>query len=162
MEYLQQRFKRADDFTAIWNRLLYRRESESAVQQQYHLLSLENLTLLMLVTQDLAFASVESAFVPRAGNKRFVVSAGTMPSGTVIADRLVHRFPELASRVRPEGSPPRRALSGDVTLESLDTHLTASILGLTHYRRVEDTLTDIAQQILELHRRKEWKRVIQS
>ncbi|KAF1963758.1 NAD(P)-binding protein [Byssothecium circinans] len=114
--------------------------------------------------RDLAFASVESAFVAQAGNKRFVISAGTMPSGSVIADLLIHRFPELASRVRPEGSPPRRTQSREENspLDFVDTHLAATVLGLVHYRKVEDTLTDLAQQILELHRRKEWKRVIQS
>ncbi|KAF2640080.1 NAD(P)-binding protein [Massarina eburnea CBS 473.64] len=112
--------------------------------------------------RDLAFASVESAFAPQAGNKRFVVSAGTMPSGALIADFLIHRFPELRGRVRPEGSPPRRTQRGDAPLDFVDTHLAATVLGLTQYRRVEDTLSDLAQQILELHRRKEWKRVIQS
>lgn len=100
--------------------------------------------------------------MPQAGNKRFLISAGTMPSSAAIADFLIHRFPELGSRVRSEGSPPRRTTSGDAPLEFVDTHLAASILGLGQYRKVEDTLTDLTQQILELHRRKEWKRVIQS
>jgi hypothetical protein len=84
-----------------------------------------------------------------------------MPSGAVIADFLVTRFPELGSRVRSYGSPPRRPPSAQ-TLDIADTQLAATILGLVRYRRVEDTLTDLAQQILELHRRKEWRSVIQS
>lgn len=100
--------------------------------------------------------------MPQAGNKRFIISAGTMPSGGVIADFLINRFPDLGSRVRSDGSPPRRVRTGDDPLETIDTNLAASFLGLVHYRRVEDTLTDVAQQILDLHRRKEWKAVIQS
>ncbi|KAF2676544.1 NAD(P)-binding protein [Lentithecium fluviatile CBS 122367] len=112
--------------------------------------------------RDFAFASVQAAFTPHAGNRRFVISAGTMPSGTVIADFLISRFPELGSRVRSYGSPPRRPPSGGSPLDVVDTHLAATVLGLVQYRRVEDTLTDLAQQILELHRRKEWRSVIQS
>lgn len=84
-----------------------------------------------------------------------------MPSGAVIADFLRNRFSELGNRVRSDGSPPRRPPSGE-PLGHADTHLASSILGMVQYRRVEDTLTDLAQQILELHRRKEWKTVIQS
>lgn len=112
--------------------------------------------------QDLAFASVQAAFIPQAGNRRFVISAGTMPSGAAVADFLISRFPELGSRVRSDGSPPRRAAAGDPPLDFIDTHLASSILGLVRYRMVEDTLKDVAQQILELHRKKEWKTVIQS
>ena len=85
-----------------------------------------------------------------------------MASGAAIADFLITRFPELGNRVRSDGSPPRRTPSGEDPLEFVDTHLATTILGMAQYRRVEDTLTDVAQQILELHRRKAWKSVIQS
>lgn len=118
--------------------------------------------MLITISQDLAFATVQAVFMPQAGNKRFVISAGTMPSGSTIADFLISRFPDLGSRVRSEGSPPRRPPSGDPPLEFIDTHLAATILGLVRYRLVEETLVDLARQIVELHRRREWKRVIQS
>jgi hypothetical protein len=85
-----------------------------------------------------------------------------MPHGSVIADFLVGRFPELGGRVRSNHSPPRRPPSGDSPVEFVDTRLAASILGLTRYRPVEETLSDTAGQLLELHKRKEWKSVIQS
>lgn len=112
--------------------------------------------------QDLAYATVQAVFIPQAKNRRFVISAGTMPHGAAIADFLVGRFPELGGRVRSTHSPPRRPPSGDPPVEFVDTRAAASILGLERYRPVEETLTDVAAQLLELHRRKEWKRVIQS
>lgn len=84
-----------------------------------------------------------------------------MPSGSVIADFLVRRFPELEGRVSAGHSPPRRPPAEDPPLEFVDPRLSVSILGV-RYRRVEDTLTDIAEQILGLQRRKEWKKIIQS
>jgi hypothetical protein len=112
--------------------------------------------------QDLAFATVQAVFTPQAKNRRFVISAGTMPHGSAIADFLVGRFPELGGRVRSNHSPPRRPPSGDAPVEFVDTRLAASILCLVRYRAVEETLTDVAGQLLELHKRKEWKHVIQS
>lgn len=85
-----------------------------------------------------------------------------MPQGSVIAEYLVSRFPELGNRVRATASPPRHPPSGELPLEFVDTHLAATVLGLRWYRPVEETLVDLARQIVELHRRKEWKRVIQS
>jgi hypothetical protein len=101
-------------------------------------------------------------FMPRATNKRFTISAGMMPSGSVVADFLVGQFPELGGRVRAVGSPPRRGPTRDSSLEFPDTRPAATILGLVQYRMVEETLTDVARQILELQRQKDWKRVIQS
>ncbi|KAF2791964.1 hypothetical protein K505DRAFT_247759 [Melanomma pulvis-pyrius CBS 109.77] len=113
--------------------------------------------------RDLAFATVQAVLVPEAGNRRFIISAGPMPGSSVIADFLKNRFPELGNRLQnSHGSPPRRALSGGPPLEFIDTHLATTILGLTRYRLVEETLTDLTRQMLELHRRKEWRRVIQS
>jgi nucleoside-diphosphate-sugar epimerase len=118
--------------------------------------------MLIFVVQDVASASVRAVFIPHAGNRRFVISAGTMPSRSVIADFIISRFPALGSRVRREGSPPRRPPSDDVPVDFINPQLAAQALGLARYRSVEETLTDLAGQILELHRRKEWKRVIQS
>ncbi|KAF2478244.1 NAD(P)-binding protein [Lindgomyces ingoldianus] len=112
--------------------------------------------------RDLAFANVQAVFMPEARNKRFLISAGAMPAGSVIAEFLRNQFPEFGSRIRPDSSPPRQPISGDPPIDFVDTHLAASILGLVRYRMAEETLTDLARQILELHRRKEWKRVIQS
>ena len=92
-----------------------------------------------------------------------IISAGPMPRSSVIADFLRTRFPELGNRLQaPPGSPPRRAQSVDPPIDFIDTHLAKAILGLARYRRVEETLTDLTRQMLELHRRKEWKRVIES
>lgn len=85
-----------------------------------------------------------------------------MASSTVIADFLISRFPELGNRVRADASPLRQIPSGNPPLEVIDTYLTTSILRLVRYRPVEETLTDLATQIMDLHRRKEWKSVIQS
>ena len=115
-----------------------------------------------LLLQDLASASVQALFMPQTGNRHFVITAGTMPARSVIGEFLVHRFPELGSRVRFDGSPPRRLPSDDILPGFTDAQLAASALGLPRYRPVEETLTDLMGQILELHRRKEWKRVIQS
>ncbi|KAF2259466.1 NAD(P)-binding protein [Lojkania enalia] len=112
--------------------------------------------------RDLATASVQAVFVPEASNRRFVISAGVIPSRSAIAEFLISRFPELGTRVRADGSPPRRTMSGDPPLDFINTHLTAVILRLAQYRPTEETLIDLARQIIELHRRREWKRVIQS
>ncbi|KAH7119057.1 hypothetical protein B0J11DRAFT_83753 [Dendryphion nanum] len=112
--------------------------------------------------RDLAFATVQAVFTSHAGNKRFMVSAGTMPPGSVIAEFLASRFPELGGRVHADGSPPRRPPSGNPPLDFVDNRHVASILQLTKYRQVEETLGDVARQIIDLHRQKEWKRVIES
>lgn len=100
--------------------------------------------------------------MPEAGNKRFVVAAGTMPSREVIGEFLVARFPELASRIQSEGSSPSRIIMGSFPLDTIDTAAAGSILGLVKYRSYEDTLTDLASQILDLQRRREWRRIVQS
>ncbi|KAF2001307.1 NAD(P)-binding protein [Amniculicola lignicola CBS 123094] len=110
--------------------------------------------------RDLAIAGVRAVFTPAAGNKRFVISTGAMPSGSVIAEFLASRFPELASRVTATNSPPRPQSTDPPDI--METHLNSSILGLTRYRPLEETLRDVAQQIIELQRRKDWRSVIQS
>ncbi|KAF2711732.1 NAD(P)-binding protein [Pleomassaria siparia CBS 279.74] len=113
--------------------------------------------------RDLAFATVQAVLVPQAGNRRFVISAGIMPGSAVISDFLSNRFPELGNRLQHSiSSPTRRTAAGDPPQEFVHTHLAATILGVVRYRTVEETLTALTQQMLELHRRKEWKRVIQS
>ena len=92
-----------------------------------------------------------------------IISAGIMPGSSAIADFLKTRFPELANRLQSSyDSPPRRAPSGDPPHDFIETHLATTILGLARYRSVDETLTDLTRQMLELHRRKEWRRVIQS
>jgi hypothetical protein len=88
-----------------------------------------------------------------------MITAGVMPTGDTIAQVLVSRFPELVGRVRSDGSPPRRPSS---TAVLSDTQNAGPILGLVQYRRVEETLTDVAQQIVELQRRQNWRSVVQS
>ncbi|KAF2108736.1 hypothetical protein BDV96DRAFT_504088 [Lophiotrema nucula] len=112
--------------------------------------------------RDLAVAAVQAAVVPEASNRRFVISAGTMPSGSAVGDFLIGRFPEFGSRIRSNPSPPHRSPSGEIPLDFIDTRLATSILRLGAYRSVEETLTDLAGQILELQRRKDWKTVTQS
>ncbi|KAF2195554.1 NAD(P)-binding protein [Zopfia rhizophila CBS 207.26] len=112
--------------------------------------------------RDFAFAHVQAVLIPEASNKRFTVSAGMMPRGPVIAEFLRNRFPEFGSRIQPDTSPPRRTPAEEQPLELVDTTPAATILGLVRYRPIEETLTDLARQILELHRRKEWRSVIQS
>ncbi|KAF2011852.1 NAD(P)-binding protein [Aaosphaeria arxii CBS 175.79] len=112
--------------------------------------------------RDLALASVRATSRPQAGGKRFVVSAGRMPSGPSIATLLKSRFPELGRRIRPEASSESQDPQMDSSMDVIDNHLAASMLGMTHHQSVEETLVDTAHQILELQQRKEWKRVIQS
>ena len=91
-----------------------------------------------------------------------MITAGIMPTGDTIAQLLISRFPELVGRVRSDGSPPRRPSSSCPAAVLSDTQITASILGLVQYRRVEDTLIEVAQQIAELQRRQNWRAVVQS
>ncbi|KAH7378321.1 hypothetical protein BKA66DRAFT_442980 [Pyrenochaeta sp. MPI-SDFR-AT-0127] len=115
-----------------------------------------------LDVRDLALAGVRAIFASNAGNKRFLISAGTMPSGSEIAEFLVACFPEMKGRIRTDGSPPRRNHPENLSLDLVNTHMAATILGLSEYRSAEATLVDTAGQILDLQRRKEWKRIIQS
>ena len=85
-----------------------------------------------------------------------------MLSDSAIAQFLVGRYPELAGRVRSDGSSSARQASVYSPVELPDTQLASTILGLVQYRRVEDTLTDIAQQIMDLQRRQHWTRIIHS
>ena len=117
---------------------------------------------VLIKFQDFAVASVQAAFVPQAGNRRFMVSAGPMLSGAAIAQVLVGRFPELVGRVRFDTPPSRRQSTGLSPVGLADTQLTSTILGLRQYRRVEDTLVGIAEQIVDLQRRQNWRRIIQS
>ncbi|KAF2445804.1 hypothetical protein P171DRAFT_273505 [Karstenula rhodostoma CBS 690.94] len=112
--------------------------------------------------RDLAIAGIQAAFVPQAGNRRFMITAGVMPTGDTIAQLLVSRFPELAGRVRSDGSTPRRPSSNYPSVVLSDTQIAGPILGLVQYRRVEDTLIDVARQIVELQRRQNWRAVVQS
>lgn len=84
-----------------------------------------------------------------------------MPPGRTIAEFLISRLPELTGRVNSDGSPTRRPLSGH-SVGLSNTQYVGSILGLVNYRRLEDTLTEVAQQILELQRRRSWRSIIQS
>ena len=99
-------------------------------------------------------------YTPHAGNKRLLVSAGIMPSNSRIAECLGAQIQELSSRLvyskSPEDSPSCDAL------DALDTSATAAVLGMSTYRPIEQTLTDTARQILDLQRRKAWRRIIQS
>ncbi|KAF1945602.1 NAD(P)-binding protein [Clathrospora elynae] len=112
--------------------------------------------------RDLALASLRTIFTPRAGNQRFLVSAGLMPSSSDIAEFLVANFPELRGRVSMNGSPQDSTVPELSSLEPLDTSLAGAILGITRYRSAEETIIDTARQILDLQQRKEWKRIIQS
>ncbi|KAL9077958.1 MAG: hypothetical protein Q9157_003112 [Trypethelium eluteriae] len=70
--------------------------------------------------RDLAFAHVQAALIPEAGNKRFIISAGQI-SSQEISDILRKNFPELAGRT-PKGNPgtstlPEKAVDENVQLE---------------------------------------------
>lgn len=91
-----------------------------------------------------------------------MITAGIMPTGGAIAQLLVSRFPELAGRLRSDSTPPRRSSANVPATVLSDTQFTGSILGLVQYRRVEETLIEVAQQIVELQRRQKWRAVVQS
>ena len=100
-------------------------------------------------------------FTANAGNKRFLISAGAMLSGSEIAEFLISCFPELRGRIRTGGSPPRQSNPED-SVDFFNTHMAATILGISECRSAENTLADTARQILDLQHRKEWRSVIQS
>jgi hypothetical protein len=114
-----------------------------------------------LLQKDVADASIRAIFIDRAASKRFVISAGIMPSGLEIAQYLVARFPELNSRIRMDGSPPRPRQTEDPSLDFLDRYLMTTILDIQQLRSAETTLTDTVRQILDLQKRKAWKSITQ-
>ncbi|KAF1848697.1 NAD(P)-binding protein [Cucurbitaria berberidis CBS 394.84] len=115
-----------------------------------------------LDVRDLALASVRAAYMTHASNKRFLISAGIMPSGSEIASFLVACFPGFQGRVQTNGTPAYRSFVEDPSVPFADIHLTATILGLSQYHSAEQTLADTARQILDLQQRKDWRRIIQS
>lgn len=83
-----------------------------------------------------------------------------MPTSTSIATFLIDRFPELRGRVRTSTSPPQQSCLEEHSIDIVGTSLDGAMLGLQHYRPVEETIADTAEQILDLQRRKEWRSVI--
>lgn len=112
--------------------------------------------------RDVADAVVRAIFIERASNKRMVVSAGVMPSGSEIAQFLVAQFPELQGRIRMDGSPPHQTQCDEPPLDFLDTYLMATVLGITQLRSAEVTLTDTVRQMLDLQQRKAWRSITQT
>ncbi|KAH7410040.1 hypothetical protein DE146DRAFT_334599 [Phaeosphaeria sp. MPI-PUGE-AT-0046c] len=112
--------------------------------------------------RDVADAAVRALFIERASNMRLVVSAGTMPSVSEIAEIIVAKFPELQSRVGIDGSPHRHEQCNDMPPDFLDTYLMATILGVTNLRSAEVTVTDTVRQMLDLQQRKAWRSITQN
>ncbi|KAL9096338.1 MAG: hypothetical protein Q9165_001335 [Trypethelium subeluteriae] len=97
--------------------------------------------------KDLAFAHVQAALIPEAGNRRFIISAGQI-SSQEISDILRSNFPELADRI-PKGKPgtsslPEKAYSADSTPA-------VEILGV-RFHITEETLVTLAKELLEIER----------
>ncbi|OCK73399.1 NAD(P)-binding protein [Lepidopterella palustris CBS 459.81] len=101
--------------------------------------------------RDFAFAHVQAALIPQAGNRRFVISAGTMPSQAV-SDIVLKHFPELADRVTPP-SPVNPIRSEMLSSALVDSTPATVMLGLVRYRSVDETLTDLAKQLVELEQK---------
>ncbi|KAF2746873.1 NAD(P)-binding protein [Sporormia fimetaria CBS 119925] len=113
-----------------------------------------------LYIDDLANATLEAGLSSDVQNKRFVVSADSMLSSAAIAEVLVARFPDLADRVERGRLPSDEGRRIETALVLQDTQDTASILGI-RYRSVEETVIDVAEQMLESQRRRDRRRVIQ-
>ncbi|KAH8712235.1 hypothetical protein GQ44DRAFT_625341 [Phaeosphaeriaceae sp. PMI808] len=112
--------------------------------------------------RDLATASIRALFIPEASNRRFVISAGIMPSGSHIAEELIAQFPELQGRIRMDVSPPRQRQVDSSSPDYLDSFLMTTVLGIPQLHSAEVTLVDTTRQILDLQQRKAWKRITQS
>ncbi|KAH7081472.1 hypothetical protein BKA63DRAFT_209813 [Paraphoma chrysanthemicola] len=115
-----------------------------------------------LDVRDLATSVVRAVFIHEAANQRFVLAAGIMPSGAEIAKHIVNHFPQLRGRIRTSGAEPRRYQATETSLESFNTYLVSSILGIDQLRTAEVTIRDTTQQMLDLQQRKTWKSVIES
>ncbi|KAF2495156.1 NAD(P)-binding protein [Lophium mytilinum] len=102
--------------------------------------------------RDFAYAHVQAALIPKAGNKRFVISAGMMPSHTV-SDIMRNRFPELADRIVDRATPSSVSTTGNLSKDLVDSTPAAAVLGLLRYRSVDETVTDLGLQLVELERR---------
>lgn len=85
-----------------------------------------------------------------------------MPSTSEIAEILVASYPELRGRIRMDGSPPLQYDPENPSLDLMSIHMATVILGMSEYHSAEATIADTARQILDLQRRKEWRRIIQS
>ncbi|OCL01474.1 NAD(P)-binding protein [Glonium stellatum] len=99
--------------------------------------------------RDFAFAHVQAAFIPEAGNRRFTIAAGVM-SLQIVSGILRMRFPELEARLPPEGSQGKVATSGKLSKDLVDSAPASAILGLIKYITIEETLVDVARQLLAL------------
>lgn len=153
----------------IWD-LCFHEARERVVTQPYGIVQFLDVRvscciskeLQKLTYQDFAFAIIRGLFTPQAAHKRFVVSAGNMLPDSEITNYLAARFPELRSSMRQSKSPPANRPSQEPPPGFLDTYLVGTVLGMSHYLSVEQTLADTAQQIVDLQRRKTWKSITQS
>ncbi|KAK2008447.1 NAD dependent epimerase/dehydratase [Colletotrichum eremochloae] len=105
---------------------------------------------LYVDVRDVARAHLLAATKPAAGGHRFIVSPGGV-SNQAIANVVRKRLPELEGRI-PKGDPTETALPEGIF--GADASLAEKVLGL-EYRKLEDTLGDLAAQIVELEKRAE-------
>lgn len=96
--------------------------------------------------RDVATAHVSALLTPEAGNNRFVVCAGQMPS-QFAADILRAKFPELADKT-PVGNPGVNSIPEDGRFDGSSAKA-ERVLGLKMHT-LEETLGDLGKQLIEL------------
>lgn len=64
-----------------------------------------------------------------------------------------NRFPELADRIVDRATPSSVSTTGNLSKDLVDSTPAAAVLGLLRYRSVDETVTDLGLQLVELERR---------
>ncbi|OHW95392.1 NAD-dependent epimerase dehydratase [Colletotrichum incanum] len=105
---------------------------------------------LYVDVRDVGQAHLLAATTPGAGENRFIVSTGGA-SNQKIANILREKFPELQSRI-PKGDLQNTEMPEGTV--GLDASLATRVLDID-YRKLEDTIGDMATQVVEIEKRAE-------
>ncbi|KZL80910.1 nad dependent epimerase dehydratase [Colletotrichum incanum] len=105
---------------------------------------------LYVDVRDVGQAHLLAATTPGAGENRFIVSTGGA-SNQKIANILPEKFPELQSRI-PKGDLQNTEMPEGTV--GLDASLATRVLYID-YRKLEDTIGDMARQVVEIEKRAE-------
>lgn len=102
---------------------------------------------LTKLAQDVAAAHITALSIPEAGNNRFLVCAGQIPSQS-ISDILRATFPELEKKT-PVGKPGTSSLPEESERYNASSAKAERVLGLKMYS-LEATIEDLGKQLIEL------------
>ena len=100
---------------------------------------------LLTDSQDLALAHVRAVMKPEIGNRRIIITAGSVTSQE-IADIIRSAIPALTERT-PVGNPGEDTFPTDGY--SVDTSAAIDVLGLG-FQSKEATFLDLARQLLKI------------